>query len=311
MTVGSKKKGLGAKGLGIEALISTKMEDYQEANQMMNAAPLAEGGVIEIDINKIEPNRKQPRKQFDETALEELAESLKNFGVIQPIIVKKAESGDYYELVAGERRFRAAKIAGLLKLPAIVKEIDNEMAFEIALIENLQREDLNPLEEAESYRRLNQEFSMSQEQISQRVGKSRSAVTNALRLLQLDARVQNFVLENKLSGGHARTLLMIPNGDMQFELAEKIIEEGYSVRAVEALVKEELEKMENPSKESAPKKGKSFNVSKYPTIENDLKSIFATKVKISSNKNKGKIEIEYYSDEDLDRLIGIIKGNTQ
>lgn len=311
MTPGIKKKGLGAKGLGLEALINTKMEDFQETSRHNDEIIPMDGAVVEIDINKIEPNREQPRRLFDETALEELAQSLKNFGMIQPIIVKKAAEGDFYELVAGERRFRAAKIAGLLKLPAIIKELDNGQAFEIALIENLQREDLNPLEEAESYRRLNQEFHMSQEQIAQRVGKSRSAVTNAMRLLQLDSRVREFVLENKLSGGHARTLLMVPDGEMQFELAEKIIEEGYSVRAVEALVKEEMEKRNAPPKEETPKRAKSFNTSQYPTIESDLKSIFATKVKISSNKNKGKIEIEYYSDDDLDRLISIIKGIAQ
>lgn len=304
------KKGLGSKGLGIEALINTKMEDYEEVSKQNADTDKTKGTVLEIDINKIEPNRKQPRKIFEESALEELAESLKNFGMLQPIIVQKAKNGDYYDLVAGERRFRAAKIAGLLRLPAIIKDLTAEMAFEVALIENLQREDLNPLEEAESYKRLHQEFSMSQEQISQRVGKSRSAVTNAMRLLQLDPRVQNFVFENKLSGGHARTLLMVSDGEMQFELAEKIIEEGYSVRAVEALVKSELEKMNHPPKEDE-KKGKAFYRTEFRSIENDLKSIFATKVKISSNKNKGKIEIEYYSDEDLDRLIGMIKGIEQ
>ena len=301
---GAKKKGLGIKGLGLEALINTKMEDYEQAGQVEES----EGFVIELDINKIEPNRKQPRKLFDEASLEELAESLKNFGMLQPIIVKKCEDDGFYELIAGERRFRAAKIAGLVKLPAIIKDFDNEMAFEAALIENLQREDLNPLEEAESFQRLYQEFGMSQEKISQRVGKSRSAVTNAMRLLQLDKRVQNFVMENKLSGGHARTLLSITDAELQFELAEKIIEEGYSVRAVEALVKAEIEKQNAPEINNEEEKKKTISSPQYYAIENDLKSIFSTKVKISKNKNKGKIEIEYYSDEDLDRLIGIIKG---
>lgn len=295
-----KKKGLGAKGLGINALIHTEMED-------MKTQPVqkAENAVTELDLDLIEPNRKQPRKYFDETALEELAASLKTYGMIQPVVVKK--SGEYYELIAGERRWRAAKIAGLNKIPVIVKTWETGEAFEAALVENLQREDLNPMEEAESYQRLQEEFGLSQEKIAEKVGKSRSAITNSLRLLQLDPRVRNFVVENKLTGGHARTLLPISDGDVQFELAEYVIEEGLSVRAVEALVKQRLQKAESAveKEETQPKPEDTA----YRAIEEDLKSIFATKVKLKpvGKRNKGKIEIEYYSEEDLERLLALLK----
>ena len=288
---------MGSKGLGIEALINTKMEDFHETGK--------EQGVLEIDINKIEPNKEQPRRIFQEDALIELAESLKTYGVIQPIVVKKQK--DYYQIIAGERRFRAAKIAGLKTIPAIVKDMERDAAFEVALVENLQRQDLNPLEEAESYRRLQEEFGLNQEEIAQKVGKSRSAITNSLRLLNLDPRIWTFLAEKKLAEGHARALLPLSDGDAQFELAEKIIEDDLSVRMVEALVKQEIEKRESPEKNTVEEKG-NFNQTAYHSIENELKSIFSTKVKLSSKKNKGKIEIEYYSDEDLDRILSIIKS---
>ncbi len=292
-----KKKGLGMKGLGINALINSELEDMSRKTEG--------DAVLELDLDMIEPNRKQPRKHFDEAALEELAASLKTYGMIQPVVVKK--SGDYYELIAGERRWRAAKIAGLKKIPVVVKDWEEGEAFEAALVENLQREDLNPIEEAESYQRLQEEFSLSQEQIAQKVGKSRSAVTNSLRLLQLDPRVRNFVVENKLSGGHARALLAIEDGEMQFELAEYVIEEGLSVRAVETLVKDRLQKAEDAAEpeEALPKQDERI----YRAIEDDLKSVFSTKVKLKplGKRNKGKIEIEYYSDEDLERLLALLK----
>ncbi len=292
-----KKKGLGMKGLGINALINSELEDMSRKTEG--------DAVLELDLDMIEPNRKQPRKHFDEAALEELAASLKTYGMIQPVVVKK--SGDYYELIAGERRWRAAKIAGLEKIPVVVKDWEEGEAFEAALVENLQREDLNPIEEAESYQRLQEEFSLSQEQIAQKVGKSRSAVTNSLRLLQLDPRVRNFVVENKLSGGHARALLAIEDGELQFELAEYVIEEGLSVRAVETLVKDRLQKAEDAAEpeEALPKQDERI----YRAIEDDLKSVFSTKVKLKplGKRNKGKIEIEYYSDEDLERLLALLK----
>ena len=297
-----KKKGLGVKGLGINALINTEMEDMKSSNPEKKTT---EEAVLEVELDLIEPNRKQPRKYFDETALEELAASLKTYGMIQPIVVKK--NGDYYEIIAGERRWRAAKIAGLVKVPVVIKKWEEGEAFEAALVENLQREDLNPMEEAESYQRLQEEFGLSQEKIAEKVGKSRSAITNSLRLLQLDPRVRNFVVENKLTGGHARTLLPVTDGDEQFELAEYVIEEGLSVRAVEALVKAHLEKAEKPAeKEEALSKA---DEREYRAIEDDLKSLFSTKVKLKplGKRNKGKIEIEYYSDEDLERLLALLK----
>ena len=297
-----KKKGLGAKGLGINALINTEMEDMKASKP---AKKKTEEAVLELDLDMIEPNRKQPRKYFDETALEELAASLKAYGMIQPIVVKK--NGDYYEIIAGERRWRAAKIAGLTKVPVVIKKWEEGEAFEAALVENLQREDLNPMEEAESYHRLQEEFGLSQEKIAERVGKSRSAVTNSLRLLQLDPRVRNFVVENKLTGGHARTLLPVTNGDDQFELAEQVIDEGLSVRAVEALVKAYLTQAEKPA-ETEEEISKE-DAREYRAIEDELKSFFSTKVKLKplGKRNKGKIEIEYYSDEDLERLLALLK----
>ena len=298
----AKKKGLGAKGLGINALINTEMEDIKASKPQKKKTDEA---VLELELDMIEPNRKQPRKYFDETALEELAVSLKTYGMIQPIVVKK--SGDYYEIIAGERRWRAAKIAGLKKVPVVIKKWEEGEAFEAALVENLQREDLNPMEEAESYQRLQEEFGLSQEKIAEKVGKSRSAVTNSLRLLQLDLRVRNFVVENKLTGGHARTLLSVTNGDEQFELAEMVIEEGLSVRAVEALVKAHLAKAEKSEKEE--EEVSKEDAREYRAIEDDLKSFFSTKVKLKplGKRNKGKIEIEYYSDEDLERLLALLK----
>lgn len=297
-----KKKGLGAKGLGLNALINTEMEEIKASKTEKKKT---EEAVLELDLDMIEPNRKQPRKYFDENALEELAASLKSYGMIQPIVVKK--TGDYYEIIAGERRWRAAKIAGLTKVPVVIKKWEEGEAFEAALVENLQREDLNPMEEAESYHRLQEEFGLSQEKIAEKVGKSRSAVTNSLRLLQLDPRVRNLVVENKVTGGHARTLLPVTNGDDQFEMAEMIIDEGLSVRAVEAMVKAYLTKAEKPAeKEEELSKA---DEREYRAIEDDLKSFFSTKVKVKplGKRNKGKIEIEYYSDEDLERLLALLK----
>ena len=298
-----KKKGLGAKGLGINALITTEMEDMKASKPVEKKK--TEETVLELELDLIEPNRKQPRKYFDETALEELAASLKSYGMIQPIVVKK--SGDYYEIIAGERRWRAAKIAGLVKVPVVIKKWEEGEAFEAALVENLQREDLNPMEEAESYQRLQEEFGLSQEKIAEKVGKSRSAITNSLRLLQLEPRVRTLVVENKVTAGHARTLLPVTYGDDQFELAEMIIDEGLSVRAGEALVKSYLAKAEKPAeKEEELSKA---DEREYRAIEDDLKSFFSTKVKLKplGKRNKGKIEIEYYSDEDLERLLALLK----
>ncbi len=281
------KKGLGSKGRGLEALISQQVDSINDK------------GVTEIDINKISPNREQPRRVFDETALEELADSIKQVGVIQPVIL--ARDGEFYKIIAGERRWRAAKIAGIDKIPAIVRNYDETAAFEVALVENLQRENLNAIEEASGYKRLIDDFGMSQEEVAEKVGKSRSAVANSLRLLNLDERVQKMIHDNKISGGHARALLGLNDSSRQFETAEKIIENGMSVRAVEALVK-----MMNNAKPVEIRPA-AFDMSGYKSIEKTLKDLFGTKVKLNCKKNKGKIEIEYYSDADLERILELIK----
>ena len=279
------KKGLGGKGRGMEALISRQVETINEK------------GITEVDINKISPNREQPRRYFNEEALEELAESIKQVGIIQPVIL--ARDGEFYKIIAGERRWRAAKIAGVERIPAIIRDYDD--TFAVALIENLQREDLNAIEEAYGYKKLIEECKLSQEEAAKKVGKSRPAVANALRLLNLDERVQKLVLDGQLSAGHARTLLGIEDKDVQFATAEKIIETGMSVRAVEALVKNlNTEKPDEP-------KPSSFDTTAYKSIEKNLKDLFGTKVKLNCKKNKGKIEIEYYSDADLDRILELIK----
>jgi len=283
-----KKKGLGAKGMGMGALISSDIKNMNEST----------GGAVEIDINKISPNPDQPRRYFEETALEELAASIKEYGIIQPLILKK--SGDYYEIIAGERRWRASKIAGLKKVPAIVREYDEKLGFEVALIENLQREDLNPVEEALGYKKLEEMLGLNAEGIADKVGKSRPAVANAMRLLNLDEKTLELVKEGKLSAGHARALLSVEADDTRVRLAERIVEEGLSVRAVESLVK----KVNVPVKPVIPK----IRPEGAEVIENQLKEILGTKVKLKAGVKKGKIEIEYYSNEDLDRLISLLKG---
>lgn len=290
-----QKKGL---GMGLGALMSS------------NDIDAGTNKVHEVDINKINPNKNQPRNNFNEESLQELAESINEIGIIQPLTVKKI--GDYYEIIAGERRWRAARIAGLRKVPVIVKEYDDLKALEAALIENVQREDLNPMEEAFTYVRFSEEFNLSQEEIAKKVGKSRSAVANAMRLINLDERVQTFVKEGKISNGHGRTLIPIEDNNLQFELAEKIIDEGLSVRQTEELVKETIENLNKPPVEEnkIERAGVNSEVARECLrISNELKNIFGTKVNIKNNKNKGngKIEIEYSSIDDLDRIVGMIK----
>lgn len=285
-----KKSGLG-KGLGA---LMTSNDIPQENN------------ILEIDINKITPNKNQPRSVFNDAALEELAQSIEEMGILQPLTVKRID--DYYEIIAGERRWRAARIAGLRKVPVIIKEFDDLKSLEAALIENIQREDLNPMEEAFTYIRFKDEFNMNQEEIAKKVGKSRSAVANAMRLANLDKRVQVFVKEYKLTNGHARTLLSIDNNDIQFDLAEKIIEEDLSVRETEDLVKITVENMNRPPVVEEKKKVSNPEVAREcMRIAKDLRSIFGTKVNVKNNKNRGKIEIEYNSIDDLDRIVGMIK----
>lgn len=256
-----------------------------------------------LRLSEIEPNRTQPRRNFDEDALQELADSIKQYGIIQPIVVQK--KGKRYEIIAGERRWRAARKAGLLEVPVIVKEFAAEDIFAIALIENIQRQDLNPIEEAQAYSRLIEEHHLKQDELAEKVAKNRVTITNSMRLLKLDERVQQMLIDNMLTGGHARALLAISDKERQHTLALKVFDEKLSVRETESLVKKELQPVEE-KKEPKPEKETGDQVI-YREIENNMKNIFGTKVEIKKKaKNKGRIEIEYYSLEELERLIELI-----
>ena len=253
---------------------------------------------MKVKITKIEPNKEQPRRNFDEDALFELSESIKQHGVLQPIIVQDRKS--YYEIIAGERRWRAAKLAGLKEVPVIVKQFTEQEILEISLIENIQRENLNPIEEAIAYKRLLTEFQLKQDEVAERVSKSRTAVTNSMRLLKLDERVQQMVIEEKLSTGHARALLGIEDLELQYQTACKVFDEKLSVRDVEKLVKS----MNTPKKEI--KKPVEINQAVYDDMSEKLKMLMGTKVQIlPKNNEKGKIEIEYYSSDELERIIDL------
>lgn len=255
-----------------------------------------------VKLTAVEPNRDQPRKNFDEDALLELAESIKQFGLLQPILVQERDG--YYEIIAGERRWRAAKIAGLKEVPVIIKNLTDQEIVEISLIENIQREDLNPIEEAQAYKRLLNEFHLKQDEIAERVSKSRTAVTNSMRLLKLCDEVQQMVVNEMITTGHARALLSIENPEEQYMIAQKVFDEKMSVREVEKLVKN-LHKPEKPKKAE----NKSLEVI-YQNIEEKLKESLGTKVSISSKENgAGKIQIEFYDHDDLDRLMEYIIKN--
>ena len=255
-----------------------------------------------LRLSEIEPNRTQPRRNFDEDALQELADSIKQYGIIQPIVVQK--KGKRYEIIAGERRWRAARKAGLLEVPVIVKEFAPEDIFAIALIENIQREDLNPIEEAQAYSRLIQEYHLKQDELAEKVAKNRVTITNSMRLLKLDERVQQMLIDNMLTGGHARALLSITDKEEQHTLALRVFDEKLSVRETESLVKKMLSKEEKKDEKKAEEQNDSVI---YRDIENRMKDILGTKVEIKKKaKNKGHIEIEYYSMEELERLIDLI-----
>lgn len=288
------KKGLGK---GLDSLIIEKIEKTEP--KIKNEKDDVSRETL-VNINSIEPNKSQPRTHFDEDALHELADSIKLHGVIQPLIVHK--KGNRYEIIAGERRWRASRIAGLKEVPVIVKEYTDQQILEIALIENIQREDLNAIEEALAYEKLISEFQLKQDEVAERVGKSRVAVTNSMRLLKLDKRVQQMVIDDMISGGHARALLAITDGEMQFRIATKVFDEKLSVRETEKLVKHLLK--EKPEKEIAATSDDSFL---YKEIEERMKAIFGSKVEIRrANNNKGKIEIEYYSQDDFERILDLI-----
>ena len=255
-------------------------------------------GEQKIKINLIEPNKSQPRKQFDEEALQELSDSIKKYGVLEPLIVTK--KGDYYEIIAGERRWRAARMAGIKEVPVVIRDYTDKEIMEISLIENIQREDLNPIEEAEAYEALISEYNLKQEEVAERVSKSRSTITNSLRLLKLCEDVRQMVMYNMISTGHARALIPIEDPKLQYETAAIVYDQKLSVRETEAYVKAILEK--KPEKEEKQKPQKDLSVF-YSDIENKLKSILGAKIAIkASNNDKGKIEINYYSQDELDRI---------
>ena len=322
-----KKKGLGR---GLDALfpekpaekkpvpkpITKEVNPKQEAKSVKTTVPASDKKEMTADaptevkktemlvkISKVEPNRTQPRKQFDEDALVELSESIKQFGILQPLLV--SDKGDYYEIIAGERRWRAAKLAGLKEVPVIIKEFNDQQVVEISLIENIQREDLNPIEEAMAYKRLINEFKLKQDSIAERVSKSRTAVTNSLRLLKLDERVQQMLIDEMISAGHARAILAIPDKDKQASVAMKVFDEKLSVRETEKLVKHIVE----PPKKKAEKQVNTAEDAIYESLEEKMKGIVGTRVFIHRKKNnKGKIEIEYYSRDELERIIELFES---
>ena len=277
----NKKFALG-KGLG--ALIPDEINEDNE-------------GKLMISLNKIKSNIDQPRKSFDNEKIAELAESIKNHGIIQPLILKENDGG--YIIVAGERRWRAAKMVGLKEVPAIVMDLTEKQVLEISLIENIQRQDLNPIEEALAYKKLLSDFDLTQEELSKRIGKSRTAITNTIRLSNLDSRVQQYVIDGIISEGHGRALLSLEDGDLQYIYSQKVIDEKLSVRELEKLIR-------NISLKSERSEKKEELNPYYKDVRDRLQNYFGTKVNLSSKKNKGKIEIEYYSEEDLERILDII-----
>lgn len=303
-----KKGGLGrGLGRGLDAMISDSSKPRQEEKKIEKSAAKEQGGdskdkVIMVKIAQVEPSRKQPRKQFDEDALLELAESIKQFGVLQPLLVQKKE--DYYEIIAGERRWRASKLAGIKEIPVMVKDFSDQEAVEISLIENIQRENLNPIEEAAAYKRLMEEFHLKQDTIAERVSKSRTAVTNSMRLLKLDERVQQMLIDEMLTTGHARALLAIEDKDTQHAAAVKVFDEKLSVRETEKLVKEIL----NPHQKETEKEKDRAQDLVYEQLEEKIKGIIGSKVAIRrKSKDKGRIEIAYCSQEELERIVELLE----
>ncbi|SNS54261.1 chromosome partitioning protein, ParB family [Anaerovirgula multivorans] len=293
MTKAAKKKGLGK---GLQALIPqlSRVDIVEEI--------VTEDSIKNININKIFPNEHQPRKDFNKEALQELAESIKLHGLIQPIVVIKKEDG--YMIIAGERRWRAARNAELKEIPCIVKKHNEQQLMEISLIENIQREDLNIMEEAKAYKYIIDTYQVTQDQLGEALGKSRPYIANILRLLQLDNRVIGMIKEGKISAGHGRALLSIDNSDRQYEIAKKVEEEHLNVRQVEELMRN---LSNSKKKEKENKKEKDFMLIKF---EEDLKSFFGTKVNITKGRKKGKIEIEYYNDGDLERILSLLETSS-
>ena len=301
------KRGLGR---GLSNLIPTDdtTEDVSpKASKQTKAGAVTKTEVVKkveqtLNINRIEPNKNQPRKEFNEDALQELADSIKQFGVIEPLVVVKRKG--YYELIAGERRWRAARLAGLKEVPVVIKDYDDQQIVEIALIENIQREDLNPIEEAHAYERLIQEFNLTQDEVAERVSKSRTTVTNALRLLKLTEKVQQMLIDDMLSTGHVRALITITEPQLQYETAMYIFDKKLSVRETESYVKKLLNK--KPKEKTSEKEDPELSFL-YKAIENRLKESLGTKTTIKAKtKDSGKIEIEYYTQEDLERITQLL-----
>lgn len=287
------KKGLGK---GLDSLIAKKVPDTAVATDDVSRETL-------LNINQVEPNPNQPRKRFNEDKLQELADSIKVHGIIQPLVVQK--EGDRYIIIAGERRWRAARLAGVKEVPVVIRDFTEQELYEVALIENIQRQDLDPIEEANAYSNLIKEHHLTQDEVAERVSKSRVTITNSLRLLKLDPRVQQMVIDELLTGGHARALISIENPEEQFKLANQIFDEKLNVRQTEKLVKKVLhpkavitEEPENEADEAI-----------YRDIEENLKTIIGSKVKITRKPGgKGNIEIEYYSTDELDRILDLLRS---
>lgn len=289
-------------GKGLDSLIPDAVGEAKNKKEIKETAREEKGGQETIvKISMVEPNRKQPRKNFDEDALQELSDSIKQFGLIQPILVQDRK--DHYEIIAGERRWRAAKLAGLKEIPVIIRDYSEREIMEISLIENIQREDLNPIEEAQAYKRLLEEFHLKQDEVAERVSKSRAAVTNSMRLLKLCDEVQQMLIDDMISTGHARALLAIEDAEEQYTVAQKIFDEKLSVRDVEKLMKN-LQKPEKAAKKTSNDKTMEAI---YLDIEEKLKARLSTKVTVTpKGDGAGKIEIEFYNHEDLDRLIDLM-----
>lgn len=289
------KRGLGK---GIDAMISG------DDTKMKKVVKEVIKEVDTIDINKIEPNNNQPRKNFNEDKIHELAESIKQHGLIEPLIVQKGKKG-FYTIIAGERRWRAAREAGIKEIPVVVKDYSDQQVMEIALIENIQREDLNAIEEAEAYERLIKDFNLKQDEVAERVSKSRVAITNSLRLLKLDSRVREMIIEDKIKSGHARALLAVNDPEEQYRLAVMIFDHSMSVRETEKMIKKYLSDKDKPKKEVKEKDTQTELI--YKDFEEKLKTVIGTKVNINhKGKGKGKIEIEYFSPDEFDRIIGMM-----
>ncbi|MDW2800480.1 ParB/RepB/Spo0J family partition protein [Clostridium boliviensis] len=311
----AKRTGLG-KGLGAifgDEVMESAAEEQEIKNhkEAEHTAALSDKGKSDLDTGKeifikismIEPNHNQPRKEFREDALLELAESMKEYGVLQPLLVQK--NGEFYEIIAGERRWRAAKMAGLKEVPVVIREYTKQQSMEIALIENVQREDLNPIEEARAYSILMQEFGLKQEEIAARVAKNRVTITNSMRLLKLDERIQEMLIQDQISSGHARALLAVDDRDLQYQLAGKIVAENLSVREVEKLVKS-LSKKKEPKE--AREEDESISLI-FRELEDRMKTAMGTKVSINrKDKNKGRVEIEYYSEAELERIVELLES---